>query len=301
MFVLVTGGTGLVGSSLCRKLKLKGYAVGILSRTERYRPDILLYSWNPEDRRVEQEAIERADIVVHLAGENIFEKRWTKKEKQRILDSRVNTAGLLLEKFRTFGKKPKAFISASATGYYGAVTSGKVFTEADGPGNDFLARVCLQWEKAADRFTDWNVRTVKIRTAPVLATEGGLFKKTYEAALRGFAAPFGNGQQYFPWIHLDDLCGIYIKAIEDEAMRGAYNAVAPEIITNAAYMKEVAACAGRKPRIKHIPAFALHLMLGEASSAMLQGSPVSAQKIEDAGFEFAFPTLERAMADLCKK
>src|SRR5438309_10968583 len=122
MFVLVTGGTGLIGTQLCRKLKLKGYAVGILSRTKKPRPDILVYYWNPEKKEIEQEAIDRADYIIHLAGENLIHKRWTPKEKQLILDSRVKTAQFLHEKVKASNKKLKAFISASAIGYYGAVT-----------------------------------------------------------------------------------------------------------------------------------------------------------------------------------
>lgn len=301
MFILISGGSGLVGTHLCRKLKQKGYAVGILSRTKKTRPDILVYHWNPEKKEIEAEAIERADYIVHLSGENILEKRWTQKQKQKIIDSRIKTAEFLFGKVKESNKDLKGFISASAIGYYGVVTTEKIFTEIDPPGKDFPAKVCVIWEKAADMFNDHAERVVKIRTSPVLAREGGALIPLLVQTRIGIGAAIGTGKQYFPWIHIDDLCNIYIKAIEDEKMNGAYNAAAPDHRTNEEFMRTLTTIMDKPFWFPNIPAFAMKLILGERGETALKGSRILSDKIQEAGFIFEYYTLEKALANLLFK
>ena len=211
--ILITGGTGLVGIHLCRKLKEKGYNISILSRANKQDTEIPTYVWDIDNKEIEKEAIETADYVIHLAGANIGDKRWTTKRRQLIIDSRVKTGELIFDKTKESKIKLKAFISASAIGYYGTITSDKIFCETDLPSNDFLGETCRQWEQSADRFEELGIRTVKIRTGVALTKQGGALAKMITPVKMGIGSAIGNGKQYLPWIHIDDLCGIYIKAI----------------------------------------------------------------------------------------
>lgn len=300
MTVLISGGTGLIGSHLCRKLKAKGYSVAILSRTTKQGTEIPTFVWDLEKGEIEKEAIETADYIIHLAGESLSEKRWTTKRKQEIIDSRVKTANLIFEKVKENKHKLKAFISASAIGYYGAVTSEKIFQETDSPCNDFLGDTCRQWEQSADRFIEIGVRTVKIRSAIALTKRGGALAEMSKPFKWGIASAIGNGKQYIPWIHVDDLCGIYIKAIEDEKMNGAYNAVAPDHQTNKNFMKILARVLQKPFWFPNVPAIALKIIFGKMSEVILKGSRVSSEKITLAGYHFLFPELEKALKDLFK-
>ncbi|TVR69515.1 MAG: TIGR01777 family protein, partial [Marinilabiliales bacterium] len=255
MHILITGGSGLIGTHLSRKLKEKGYETAILSRKKTGDPDAETYLWDPDNNEIEKGAIEKADYIVHLAGANISDKRWTSKRKQEIVDSRVETAELLFSKVAGSKTRPKAFISASAVNYYGTLTSDKIFNEDDPPSTDFLGETCKKWEQAAGRFNDLGVRTVIVRTGVVISPKGGALKKMALPVKLGLGAPIGSGKQYFPWIHLDDLCGIYIKAIEDAQMQGAYNAVAPGHITNREVMKTLADAYNRPFWAPNVPAF----------------------------------------------
>jgi len=301
--VLISGGTGLVGRQLCKKLKEKGYNVAILSRTKQNNnnSDIPIYTWNLDKNEIEKNAIESADYIIHLAGANIWEKRWTTKRRQLIIDSRVKTGQLIFEKIKENKHKLRAFISASAIGYYGAITSDKIFVETDPPSNDFLGETCRQWEQSADRFAELGIKTVKIRTAVVLAKQGGALAKMITPVKMGIGSAVGNGKQYLPWIHIDDLCGIYIKAIEDSQMNGAYNAVAPDHKVNEDFTKTLARVLKKPFWFPNIPAIAMKIIFGRMSEVVLKGSRVSSDKIRKAGYVFIFPGLESALNNLVGK
>jgi len=301
--ILISGGTGLVGRHLSKKLKEKGYNVTILSRTKKYNSnsDLTTYSWNPDKNEIEKEALETADYIIHLAGEDLWKKRWTTKRKQLIIDSRVKTGQLIFDKIKESKHKLKAFISASAVGYYGAITSDKIFGETDLPSNDFVGETCRQWEQSADRFEELGIRTVKIRTAPVLTKQGGVLAKMMTPVKMGIGSAVGNGRQYMPWIHIDDLCSIYIKAIEDIQMNGAYNAVAPDHRTNGDFMRTLAHVLKKPFWFPKVPAIAMKIIFGRKSDVVLKGSRVSSDKIRMAGYTFQFPTLESALTDLFGK
>jgi uncharacterized protein (TIGR01777 family) len=296
--VLISGGSGLVGSHLCRALKEKGYTVSVLSRSKEKHGKYQTYHWDIDHGSIEEKAIDEADYIIHLAGADIFNKTWTPKQRQEIVDSRVKSAKLLFAAVKTSDNKPKAFISASAIGYYGAFTSEVIFLETDPPGDDFLARTCVLWEEAADNFHEIGIRTIKIRTAIVLAKEGGALEKMKRPTDMGLGAALGSGKQYIPWIHIDDLCNIYIKAIEDINMNGAYNAVAPDVKTNKEFMRTLADTLHKPFTFPNVPKFVLKLILGERAKAILEGSRVSPEKIISAGFKFKFPDLASALKNL---
>lgn len=296
--VLITGGTGLIGKHLSQRLQERAYEVAILSRARKKEEQIPTYYWDIDKSEVDKEAIANADFIIHLSGTSIGEKRWTTKRKQQIVDSRIRSGQLIFGELRKQNKKLRAFISASAIGYYGAITSIKVFSESDPPGDDFLAQTCIDWEDAADRFNDLGIRTVKIRTGVVLTNRGGALAKMLFPIKAGFGAAIGSGKQYLPWIHIDDLCDIYIKAIEDVQMNGAYNAVAPEHLTNKEFTQSLAHILKRALWLPNIPAFVMKLIFGKMSVILLKGSRISSKKIQAAGYTFLFPTLDDALEQL---
>jgi uncharacterized protein len=299
--ILITGGTGLIGRALCNKLQEKGYEVAVLSRSKKSDSKMHTYIWDPGKSEIDKEAIATSDFIVHLAGANISGKRWTRERKQEIVDSRVETAKLLFNKVKRTKNRLKAFISASGANYYGMQTSDKVFSEDDPPGNDFMGETCRKWEKSAGRFKELRIRTVILRNGAVLSPEGGALPKMNIPVKLGVAAPIGTGKQYFPWIHIDDVCDIYIKAIEDEKMKGVYNAVAPEHTTNRHFMQTLARVQEKPYWAPNAPSVGVKLALGEMAQVILEGSRVSSDKIKSAGYSFRFPELEGALAHLVGK
>jgi uncharacterized protein (TIGR01777 family) len=299
--ILISGGSGLVGRHLCSKLMERGHQVGVLSRTRKQQAGIQTFTWDPENNEIEDGAVETADYIIHLAGANIGEKRWTEERKKLIIDSRVKTAELIFKKVQQSKTKPGAFISASAVGYYGAVTAEKFFSETDPPHDDFLGKTCRLWEEAADRFNELGIRTVKLRTGVVLAREGGALPKMSMPVKIGIGSALGSGNQYFPCIHINDLCGIYIKAVEDDQMRGAYNAAAPEQKSNREFTRTLAKVLKRPFFFPDVPAFVIKIIFGSMAEMFLEGSRVSVNKVAAAGYNFIFPELEDALGDLLKK
>ena len=299
--VLITGGTGLIGRHLSKKLKEKGFNVILLSRKTKPGNSYSVYSWNPDKNEIEIEAITSVDYIIHLAGAGIGDKRWTKKRRQLILNSRINSAGLLFRKVQESERKPKAFITASAIGYYGAITSEKLFIETDAPGRDFNGEVCRLWEKSADRFEENGIRTVKLRTGIVLSKKYGALSRMAVPVRFGVGSALGSGRQYLPWIHIDDLCNIYIKAIKDSKMTGAYNAVAPEHVSNREFMQTLAKILEKPFFFPAVPSFLLKILFGKMSAIILEGSRVSPGKIISTGYSFVFPNLENALKNLFPK
>jgi uncharacterized protein (TIGR01777 family) len=296
--ILISGGSGLIGSYLSAKLKEKGFEVSILSSSKHQASGDTVYYWNIEQKEIDRQAVEEADYIIHLAGANIGDKRWTKKRKQLIRDSRIKSAQLLFEKVKNKQKPLKAFISASAVGYYGAITSETIYKESDPAAEDFLGETCRLWEQSADQFHELGVRVVKIRTGLVLSKQGGALSKMEIPIKMRIGSALGNGKQYMPWIHLEDLCNIYLKAIEDHDMQGAYNAVTPDNITNKEFIHALARHLKKPLWLPDIPGFILKFLLGEMSDLVLKGSRVSAEKITNKNFTFKFPGLESALNDL---
>jgi hypothetical protein len=298
--VLLTGGTGLIGKYLSKKLNEKGYRVIVLSRASHGNSENT-FGWDIQNGKIDERAVSFADYIIHLSGANIGQKRWTKARKKLIIDSRVKSAQILFEAVKKSDHKIKAFISASATGYYGAVTNNKIFNENDVPANDFLGQTCKAWEQSADKFEELGIRTVKIRAGVVLTKQEGALSKMMLPVKMGFASALGSGRQFLPWIHIDDLCNIYVKAIDDEKMKGTYNAVAPEHITNSEFMKTIAGVLHKPFWFPNIPGIMLKLLFGEMSGILLKGSMVSSEKIRNAGYIFQFDNIKSALKNLVLK
>ena len=296
--VLITGGSGLIGKYLTSALLLQGYNVSHLSRNTNQFGKVRVYIWDPEKQIIDPVIFEGIDYIIHLAGANIGERRWTKKRKEEIINSRINSARFL-HKVITDNRIPlKAFISASAIGYYGSLTSDRIFNENDPPATDFLGTTCRQWEGGADLFGNSGIRIVKIRTAVVLEKSDSALSKLMEPGKYGFLIQTGNGHQYMPWIHIQDLCNIYIKAIEDFNMSGAYNVASPQHVTHKDFMRILSQVMKRPVLFPPVPAFLLKAILGEMSDVILKGSRVSSEKIKNSGYEFLFPDLETAIKNI---
>jgi hypothetical protein len=293
--ILVTGGTGLIGSNLCKLLKSKGHTVSILSRNKTKKPHV--YYWNIEERHIDNEAIINTDYIIHLAGAGIADKRWTKARKKELVASRVNSTNLLFEKAKELNPNLKGFISASGVGYYGAITSEKIFQENNAPYNDFLSEICILWEKEAAKFNALNIRTVILRTGVVFSNKGGALEKIIKPIKLGVGAALGSGKQYMPWIAISDLCNIYVSAIENTELNGIYNAVAPEHITNKELTKSIAKTLKKPLWLPNVPSLVFKILLGELAVILLEGSRVSAEKIKKAGFNFEFPTIEKYFSE----
>ncbi|MCU0460453.1 MAG: TIGR01777 family oxidoreductase [Bacteroidales bacterium] len=298
--ILITGGSGLVGRYLTSLLLEKGYSVSHLSRKQDQFGRVRVYRWDPEKGILDPVVFEGVDYIVNLAGANIGESRWTSKRKAEIVRSRVDSVNLLYKTIHENNIPLKVFISASAVGYYGSATSDKVFTETDPPGSDFLGKTCRQWEEAADLFEKSGIRTVKVRTAVVLEKSDSALSKLMMPAKFGFLVQTGNGRQYMPWIHISDLCRIYLKAIEDQTLSGAYNAVAPQHVTHREFVKKLAKVMGKPVFPVAVPGPLLRGALGEMSDVVLKGSRISSEKIINAGYSFSFGNLNDALANLLK-
>ena len=298
MNILITGGTGLIGKRLTDLLIEKGHSVSILSRSKKQSDKATFYTWDIANQQIEKEAIKNADVIVHLAGANVGEGRWTSKRKKEIIDSRVKSGNLLFETVKKHNPKLKAFISSSAIGYYGMTTTDKIFSETDKPGFDFLANVCLKWENAADQFNQFGIRTAILRTGVVLDTSEGALAKLITPIKLGIGSALGSGKQAMPWIHLEDICGIYLHLIENENLEGAFNGVAPENKTNQEFSREVANTLNKPFWFPKVPSFVIRLMLGEQSVIALEGSAISSKKIESSGYNFQFKVLKNALKKL---
>ena len=296
----------MIGKALTEALLEKNYKVIILSRKVASQQPInenLLYAeWDIPNQIIDKAAIERADYIIHLAGAGIADKRWTKKRKQEIIVSRVKSGELLTKTLQEIPNKVKAVISASAIGWYGAdpvIPNPKPFTEDDPADSSFLGETCKQWEESTEPVTQLGKRSVKLRTGIVLSKQGGALKE-FEKPLRfGIAAILGNGRQVYSWIHIDDLVRLYITAIEDDNMRGAYNAVTPKPVSNKELTLQLARTKKGSFFIPvYIPSFALKIALGEMSIEVLKSATVSCDKIHYSGFTFLYPTIEAALKNL---
>lgn len=298
MKILITGGSGLVGSQLTNILKNKGIEVVWLSRTAGNKNGIESFKWDYKSKYIDTKAFNGVTHLVHLAGAGVFEKRWSPFYKKEIYESRIKTTELLVEYLPKM-QQLKAVICGTAIGIYGNSLQVTLLDENANNGTDFLAKTTVDWEKAADLFGPTGIRTVKIRTGIVLAKGTGALPAITQPIKLYIGSPLASGEQIISWIHLDDLCNIFVKAIEDERMSGSYNGVAPMPVSNRVFT-ETAAKILKKPLIlPNVPAFALNMILGkEKADSVVKGISVSASKIQHEGFIFKYPTLETALNNL---
>ena len=289
--VLISGGTGLIGTALRQKLLARGYGVNLLSRHPKKADSGNTFGWDISSQTIDPKSFEGVSHIIHLAGAGIADKRWTDDRKKTIIDSRVDSAKLLLSGAKSAGIDLKGFISASGINYYGSKTTENIYTETDPPSADFIGECCVKWEAAADEFQSIT-RVVKLRTGVVFSPKGGALERIAQPVKLGFGAPLGSGKQYMPYIHIDDLCEMYIRAIEDEKMTGAYNACNGDPVTNTELTKAIAKVLLKPLWLPNVPSFALKMLFGEMASILLGGSRASADKIKSTGFEFQFENLQ---------
>jgi uncharacterized protein (TIGR01777 family) len=293
--VLITGGTGLIGSRLLPMLKEKGYNVVLLSRSQRPIPGVQVSRWSPLEGQIDPDVVENTYAVIHLAGANLAEKRWTSERKREIIDSRVKPLELLAQKMREIGVWPKILLSASGTHLS---PSGNTEPAANGK-TDFLTTVIKEWEGAADILAVQGVRTVKFRTGVVLDNKKGALPKMALPVKLGLGTPIGSGNQWLQWIHLTDICRLYCKALENDSYEGSYHAIAPEQTTNRTFVRTLCRILNRPFWPVPLPAFVLKTLLGEMSTVLLEGRYLDPSPTEETiPFTYTFPTLKSALTDL---
>jgi uncharacterized protein (TIGR01777 family) len=295
--VLLTGGSGLIGKHLTQLLLDNGYEVSHLSRTPETMPDVKIYLWNVEKNEIDAACIIGVDTIVHLAGAGVAEKRWTNKRKKEIVNSRTKSIWLIYDLLKKKNHLIKSVISASATGFYGD-RDGQILTEFTTPGNDFLAEVCQKWEAAVDEGAELGLRIVKLRTGIVLDKNGGALPQMANPVKWGIGSPLGDGRQWMPWIHWQDVADMYFYAITHTKLKGVYNMAAPNPVTNQQFTQALAKQLHRPLWAPKVPAFLIKLLLGEMSIVILGSTKASSQKIEDAGFTFKYPELDKALKEI---
>jgi uncharacterized protein len=296
MRVTITGASGRIGRQLVAALKHRGDEVTALSRDPDRASELLgveAVAWNLKEDAAPKEALAGRDAIVHLAGENVGQ-RWNAKVKAEILESRERGTRNIIHTIFDTKPRPKALICASAAGYYGA-RDDEIIDEYAAPGRDWLADVVARWERQADT-AKIGMRTVLVRTGIVLDTEGGALAKMLPPFKAGIGGPVGSGKQYMPWIHLDDLVGIYLAAIDNPRFQGVINASAPEPVTNKAFAKALGRAINR-PAVAPIPAFSLKLLYGEMSHMVLTGQRMVPGRAAELGYEFQHPDLDEALRD----
>ena len=298
--VLITGGSGLVGRRLTDMLIEKGYEVCWLSRTSDTGSRIKKYIWDIRKGYIDPAALAATDYIIHLAGAGVADKPWTTARKQEILESRTHSTALLTKALREMPHRVKAVIGASAIGIYGLDTGNRLLTENAPAGQDFLARVVQAWEAETDLIAKLGIRVVKIRIGIVFSNEGGALPKLVQPVRLYAGAPLGSGKQWMSWIHIDDLCRLFIWAIENPQASGAYNAVSPNPATNEAVTKAVGKILHRPILPLNVPAFAIKLIFGQMGNIVLGGNKVSSSRVEQEGFVFQYPQLEGALQDLLR-
>lgn len=295
--ILIAGGTGMIGSRLSELLSIEGHQVLHLSRTEDLEATYPAYQWDLNKGTIDASAITQADYIINLAGAGIADKPWTENRKRIIIDSRTQSNALLLRAVQASDKPPKAYIAGAAIGIYGD-RGDTLLTEESSPGSSgFLAESCLHWEASINEWNKTDIRTVGIRIGLVLANEGGALPKMKLSLPVGVAPYFGDGQQWYSWIHIDDVCRIFIHAIENENLSAYYNAVAPHPLRNKALMQALLKVKGKGITVP-APAFALKIAMGEMAEVVLSSAKVSADKIIETGFTFNYETAEAAFKAL---
>jgi uncharacterized protein (TIGR01777 family) len=290
--ILITGGSGLVGKAITQTLEKKGYQVAWLSRSSQNKKSFL---WDVEKQEIDQNAIEWSDAIIHLAGSGVAEKRWTSERKKDILKSRTESTQLLWKAIQKATKKPEAFISASAVGFYGFDTGETLKREDAQPGNDFLAEVVVAWEMEVEKIEALGVRTAILRIGIVLDKIGGALSEILKPPV---AAPLGSGDQWMSWIHIQDLAKLFVFALENPEMKGKFNAVAPNPVKNKKLTRDAAKAKGKAFLGIGVPDFVIKLILGEMGAMVLGGNRVSAEKTLETNFQFEFPSLDLALKDL---
>jgi uncharacterized protein len=296
--IAITGASGLIGRRLLKNLNAEGHTLHVLSRHAgtNLPPGVKLFVWDAARGLPPTESLQDVDAVIHLAGEPVAQ-RWTAQARAAIRDSRVAGTHNLVQTLAKLGRKPQVLVCGSATGYYGS-RGDEALTESAAPGDDFLARLCVDWEKEAQAAETLGVRVVRVRTGLVLDARGGALQRMLPPFRMGVGGKLASGKQWMSWIHLDDLAAMFQFAIAN-SVRGAWNGTAPNPAINADFTRALAAAVHR-PAIFPMPAFALRLLFGEMSEVLLASQRALPKAAESAGFNFRYPELAPALAAVLK-
>lgn len=296
--ILIAGGTGFIGSRMSELFNAKGHTVRLLTRAPRGDGQ---FGWDLTSGTIDDNAVTGADIVINLAGAGIADGRWTKARKKIIVDSRVQSAHLLRDAFQRMKHFPKAYISASGIGYYGNSGESWVY-ETDTPADrSFLVECCAAWEQGAEAIGALGIRTVILRTGIALGKSGGALREIAKPIHFGIGAYFADGRAWYSWIHLDDLCKMFLWAAETSTAEGVFNAVSPHPSRNIDFITATAKAMRQPVLFVPVPAFGLRLILGEMADTVLFSNLVSADKVIQAGFHFQYPELSGALEQIYRK
>jgi uncharacterized protein len=296
--VLITGGSGLVGSRLTELLFSNGFEVRWLSRNPGNMGDVKIYKWDIAAQTIDEAAFDGLYAVIHLAGAGVADKRWTDAYKKEIRDSRIQSTQLLFKYLQKF--PVPHFIGASAVGYYGN-RGDELLKESSAAGDSFLAKVCIDWEAEMNRIAQIGCRVALIRIGIVLSTKGGALPVMDKPVRLAVGAYLGNGKQYMPWVHIEDLCRMFIHLVEQENLTGPFNGGAPEPLRNKDFIKSIAKALGRPFIPAPGPEFGLKIVLGEQADMVLMSNRTSAERILSTGFQFQFTDAVSALQDLYKR
>lgn len=299
MNILLTGGSGMIGKRLSGYMIENGHQVAWLSHSDVHEEQIHIFKWDIEKAIIDEEAIKWAEVIVHLAGENIADRKWTKSRKKKIIESRTKSTALLKHSLETTPHRVHTILAASAIGYYGDRQK-ELLSEDSGPGKGFLSECCIQWEAALHTLFSPHRRLVILRTGIVLDDEAGALKEMMKTLPFGIAPVFGNGKQIYSWIHLDDMCLMYMHALSNHIIKGIYNAVAPVPVTQRYMMKMIRKTKKTLSLMLPVPSISLRILLGELSSVVLISQNVSCDKFSAAGFKFKFDHIDAALQDIFK-
>lgn len=305
--ILITGGTGLVGKQLTKLLLSAGYAVTILTRSLPKKaitePNMAFKLWDVNKQTIDVPAVQAADYIIHLAGAGVVDKKWTEAYKKEIRDSRTQSSKLIVDTLKNNSHSVKAIVSSSAIGWYGEdMQDGFAFTETDPADEGFLGQTCKLWEESIEAAEGIGTRVCKLRTGIVLSNDGGALAEFKKPIQLGVAGILGDGKQTVSWIHIEDLCRMFLYAIKHENINGTYNAVAPNPVSNKELTLKLAKLMKGSFYVPlHVPVFVLKMMMGSRSTEVLKSTTVSATKIKSEGFTFLYPSIDAALNELCNK
>ncbi len=297
--ILITGASGLVGTRLTDLLLKNGYEVCHMSRHKKSGP-INSFVWNIENGDFDKSALEGVNAIIHLAGAGVADKRWNTHRKEEILQSRVKSTQLLYQVLKDTPNQVETVVSASAIGYYGFYLGEEIVTEQSPTGFDFLAQVTKQWEEEVDKIVSLNIRTVKLRIGIVLSNKGGALGQMALPVKLGIGSPLATGKQYLSWIHIDDLCSLFLMAIKNQYAIGSINAVT-DWASNAEFTQAIASALNKPLWLPNVPGFILKLVVGEMANMIINGSKVSSEKAHTLGYNPQYPTLYLALKNLLLK
>lgn len=297
--ILITGASGLIGTRIQEMLLNQGYNIHALGRSVSRSTDkrIKAFRWDIINQQIDEKALDGVDAIIHLAGAGVADKRWTAARKKEIMDSRIEATKLLYNTLAHRSHQVRTIISASAVGYYGDCGD-EIVTEDHPVADTFLAKVTQKWEEEVSKMDILGIRHVCCRIGIVLSKHGGALPELVKTMPMGVAGYFAKSHLYYPWIHIDDVCGIMIHALENETMRGSYNSTGPDPVTIKDLMKAIITAKKSNAILTPIPSFVLKLAVGEMADMLLSSQRCSNEKLIQTGYKFYFPTVEKALADI---